>query len=80
MSRTTRYDNGLNHGRDRKPVKAHCWPTTDHPKGFDTREDDHGVYGPYGIRWLKREASKARRRIGTRTVRAEIKNLDSSTE
>ena len=42
MSRTTRYNNGLNKGRVDKPFGAKHASTSNHPKGFDTFDDDHG--------------------------------------
>ena len=61
MSRTKRFDNGLNLGRDDKPFGAKCLSSTNHPKGFDSREDDHGHYGAGGSRKLKKSASRAAR-------------------
>ena len=61
MGKTIRYDNGFNHGRDDKPPGAQCAPTSDHPKGFNTRDDDHGYYGAGGARFMKKAASAARR-------------------
>ena len=62
MSRTTRYDNGLNNGRDDKPTGSKCGPDSSHPKGYNTFDDDHGYYGAGGSRFMKKEATTARRR------------------
>lgn len=72
MSRTKRFDNGLNKGRDDKPFGAKCLPDSSHPKGFNTFEDDHGHYGAGGSRSMKRQASAARRLFHKRLLRSEI--------
>lgn len=72
MARTTRHDNGLNKGRDDKPMGAKCKATTGHPKGFDTREDDHGHYGAGGSRACKQAATAALRIYGKKVLHAEM--------
>ncbi len=73
MTRTFRYDNGLNKGRDDKTFGAKCLATSNHPKGYDTREDDHGHYGAGGSRSCKRAASRTRRTYSKRVVAKESK-------
>lgn len=48
MSRTTRFNNGFNKGRDDRLYGAKYEATSAHPKGYNTREDDHGHYGAAG--------------------------------
>lgn len=61
MARTYRHDNGLNKGRDDKPMGAKCGHDTKNPKGFNTFDDDHGHYGAGGSKSMKRWAARARR-------------------
>jgi hypothetical protein len=61
MSRTTRYDNGLNKGRDDSPKDSRCGPDSSHPKGYNTHDDDHGYYGAEGHKFMKRHSSRAAR-------------------
>lgn len=72
MSRTFRQDNGLNKGRDDKPYGSKCLPTTSHPKGYDTFQDDHGHYGAGGSRSLKRQSHRAARIFSKNITRKEI--------
>jgi hypothetical protein len=74
MSRTFRYDNGLDKGRDHRPFGAKCGPMSSHPKGFDTFDDDHGHYGAGGSRAMKHFATRARRIYNKNVTRHEINN------
>lgn len=76
MARTKRFNNGLNKGRDDKPFGAKCLASTKHPKGFDSREDDHGHYGHGGSRALKKDASRARRVYNKNILKKEMSNVD----
>ena len=71
MSRTIRFDNGLNKGRDDKPYGAKCDVHTNHPKGYNTREDDHGHYGAGGSRAKKLLSHRAARNYSKRLTHAE---------
>ena len=61
MSRTYRFDNGLNKGRDDKQFGAKCGPDSAYHKGYNTMNDDHGYYGAGGARKMKKFSSKAQR-------------------
>lgn len=74
MSRTRRFDNGLNKGRDDKPMEGHRGPTSNHPKGYDTFDDDHGLYGPKGRKYHKKQAGACRRIWGKKILKEELKN------
>lgn len=76
MSRTKRFDNGLNKGRDDKPFDARCFPDTHNPRGFNTFDDDHGYYGAGGHRYMKKAASAARRIFNKHVLRRDMKDLD----
>lgn len=74
MSRTTRYNNGLNKGRDDKPMGSKCLATARHPKGYDSREDDHGHYGAGGSRACKRDSHRAARLYSKRLAVKELED------
>ncbi len=73
MSRTTRHDNGFNKGRDDNPAGAKHWPDSSHPNGFNTVDDDHGHYGAGGARFVKKEASAARRIYQNNVIRRDLR-------
>ena len=77
MSRTRRYDNGLNKGRDDKPMGAKCAPNSSHPRGYDTFEDDHGYYGAGGSRFMKKLSTSARRIYNKTTLNKELKEYNT---
>jgi len=72
MSRTIRYNNGLNKGRDDKPFGSKCGPDSNHPNGFNTLDDDHGHYGAGGSRSMKKQTSAARRLYGKKILKTEV--------
>lgn len=74
MTRTLRHDNGLNRGRDDKQFGARCAPSSRHPKGYDSRDDDHGHYGAGagGARVMKKLSSRAQRRHHDRALKVEV--------
>lgn len=72
MSRTKRFDNGLNKGRDDKPFGARCAPDSDHPKGYNTFDDDHGHYGAGGAKAMKKLSSRAARIHSKKILKKEI--------
>ena len=75
MSRTKRFDNGLNKGRDDKPFDSRCGPNSSHPKGYDTFNDDHGHYGAGGHRFMKKLSTAAQRVYHKKVLSDEIKCL-----
>lgn len=72
MARTFRFDNGLNKGRDDKPMGSRCGPDSGHPKGYNSFEDDHGHYGTGGARSMKRQSHRAARIYNKRVVQQEV--------
>lgn len=76
MSRTKRFDNGFNKGRDDKPFDARCFPDSDNPRGFDTFNDDHGYYGAGGHHYMKKAASAARRIYNKEILHKELTELN----
>lgn len=77
MTRTYRYDNGLNKGRDDKPFDSRCAPDTHYTTGYNTFDDDHGHYGAGGHRVMKKAASAARRVYEKELIAQELEMLES---
>lgn len=72
VSRTTRYDNGLNKERDDKPFGAKHESTSKHPKGYDSNLDDHGYYGAGGSKKMKKLSSSAQRLYHKNYLKGEL--------
>ena len=76
MSRTTREDDGIHGNRERRYSAVKHLSTSKHPKGFDTFEDDHGLYGQKGSKMLKKAASRARRIFSKNVMKGEINDSE----
>ena len=80
MSRTLRHNNGFNKGRDDKSPSPRHWPTSRHPKGYDTRDDDHGDYGAGGARRMKAMAHRLARIYSNKVLRQDLDNFNKGVE
>lgn len=80
MSRTKRYDNGLNKGRDDKPMGARCGPDRNHPKGYNTFDDDHGHYGAGGAKSMKKLSTRAARNYSKKVKKKELESLSETCD